>query len=447
MHFVIKICVLFSIISFLSFRHWRYERGKNKIIERINQLKNNLKPDFPENFMFGVATSSYQTEGNNINSNFTQWEIKNSLEPTGKACNSWEKFDEDLDALRFIKADSYRFSIEWSRIEPSMNNYQIDIIKEYRRRILLLRKYNIEPIVTLIHFSLPNWVSKKGGYLNPNFSNYYSKYVDLVHSYLYSDVTYWVTFNEAMLDLIHSYILGRRPPQQKWKYSNFNIAIKTIANSHIQVYHIIKKRRNNSEIGISENVFLVKPKHYWNPFNYLFVYLIHYYANNVLLDKIHNYLTFIGVNHYNIGYISFSPFGLKLDLIGDSKKVTDMEWGFNAFSLFDAIDYIYNKYQKKIIVTEHGVAERGNNDQLRVHCLQSSIACIESAIKNQIPVIGYNYWSLMDNVEWEFGKGKRFGLFYTDYLESDIGNDRLIKKYSASYFRKIQINRKKFIYK
>lgn len=443
MHYVIKICVLFSIISFLSFRYWRIERSKNKIIERINQLEKNLKPNLPKNFMFGVATSSYQTEGNNINSNFTQWEKKNGLEITGKACNSWEKFDEDLNALRFIKADSYRFSIEWSRIEPSKNNYQINVIKEYHRRILLLRKYKIEPIVTLLHFSLPNWISENGGYLDSKFPIYYSKYVDKVHSYLHLDVTYWITFNEAMLDLIHSYILGRRPPQKKWKFKQFNKAIKIISKSHIKAYRIIKKRNKKSEVGISENLFIVKPKHYWNPLDYVLVYIVNYYSNNVLLDKIQNSLSFIGVNHYNIGYLSCTPFGLDLDLIGNSKIITDMDWGFNPYSLFDAINYIYNRYKKNIIVTEHGVAEKGNNDQLRVHCLQSSIACIESAIKKKIPIIGYNYWSLMDNVEWEFGKGKRFGLFYTNYLESDIGNDRLTKKYSAWYFRKIQINRKK----
>ena len=442
MHIMTKMCVCFSVILLLSLRYLSVERNKNKIRERINELENKTNPNLPKNFMFGVSSSSYQTEGGNLNSNYSEWETKNGLEKSGKACNSWERFDEDLKSLIFIKADSYRFSIEWSRLEPSMGNFQIDIIKEYKKRILLLKKNNIEPIITLVHFSLPLWISKMGGYLNSDFTKYYSNYVQNVFNYLQTEVKYWITFNEVMLDLVHSFILGRRPPQQKMKYKKFIRALQIISKSHILAYKIIIKKKN-SEIGIAENFLIIKPKRIWNPLDHILGYIIHYYTNRILLNNIVNYLTFIGLNHYNVAFVSCSPFGLDLDLIGNSKIVTDMEWGFNSSSLFEAINYIYNKYKIKIIVTEHGVAENKQNDKIRVLCLRSSIACIESAISKNIPVIGYNYWSLMDNVEWEFGKKKRFGLFFTDYLKAEKKEDRLTKKKSAYYFRNIQKKRKR----
>ena len=127
---------------------------------------------FPKGFLFGSATSAFQTEGFNFNTDWYEWE-KTGATTDGKtdhpAADSWHKWPEDIELLKQTNQNAYRFGVEWARIEPEEGKFDEDAIEHYRQILQTLKKDNITSMVTLHHFTLPLWLSKKGGFLNKRF--------------------------------------------------------------------------------------------------------------------------------------------------------------------------------------------------------------------------------------------------------------------------------------
>ena len=146
--------------------------------------------NFPKDFKWGVATSSYQIEGGNNNADWALWEEKKGLDKAGNACGSYEKYIEDIELLKKINVNSYRFSLEWSRIEPNEGDWNIEAIEHYKDMIKRLKIENIEPFVTLFHFTLPQWVSREKGFENKKIIEYFKSYVGFVVENLGSDVNF-----------------------------------------------------------------------------------------------------------------------------------------------------------------------------------------------------------------------------------------------------------------
>src|SRR3989344_6280587 len=164
---------------------------------------------FPNGFYWGAATSSHQIEGDNHN-DWTEWETSKSrveslklkgLNPddfiSGKACDSYNRYEEDFDIAKSLGHNIHRFSIEWSRIEPEEGKFDFDAMKHYIGLVKAIRERGMEPMVTLWHFTNPIWFSKLGGFLNKKSSVYFTRYARYVVDNLKSDVGLWITFNEA----------------------------------------------------------------------------------------------------------------------------------------------------------------------------------------------------------------------------------------------------------
>ena len=204
---------------------------------------NKIKIVFMDNkFLFGVATASHQNEGNNYLNNWWDWEIKKKLERSGKACNSFIEYRADIDLVKGLGCNAYRFSIEWSRIY--LDEYRIDeeALGVYRKMVAYCLKSNIEPIITLHHFTRPRWFDTNfGGIHSKMFIHHFSKYVETVCHEFGGDVRYWITFNEPMLECVHGYLRGERPPGKKGDFENIYYAIENIIDSHCSAYAIIKK--------------------------------------------------------------------------------------------------------------------------------------------------------------------------------------------------------------
>ena len=154
---------------------------------------------FPKDFLWGAATSSHQVEGNNTNNDWWQWEQRIPLKMrSGQACDGWNRFEEDFKLAQTLGLTAHRFSLEWSRIEPSPGQFDDSALDHYREMILSLKSKGMEPIVTLNHFTIPLWFVHKGGWLSKKSSELFARYVRKVTEALGSHVHYWITIKNGI---------------------------------------------------------------------------------------------------------------------------------------------------------------------------------------------------------------------------------------------------------
>jgi len=375
-----------------------------------------MKLEFPKNFLWGTATSAHQVEGGLVN-DWSEWEgsqsrIKNyelrtgkNFDPeifvSGKACDSFNRFDDDLECLKKINANSYRFSIDWSRVEPAEGKWSEEGLNYYRDIIRKLKENNIEPFVTLWHWPLPLWLRDKGGWENKNTIKYFSILVEKIVSEL--DAKFWITENEIDNYAGLSYLKGKWPPQKKCPRLYLKV-LHNLINAHIKAYKIIKKIKPEAQVGLAK--FNVYFEAYQGRFiNKLIKKLADWWWNFYILNKINNYQDFIGLNQYRHNRINY---GFNKN---ENKVVSDFGWELYPESIYHCLVDL-KKYNKPIYITEHGLADAA--DKYRSWFIIESLKNVNRAIKEGADVRGYFHWSLLDNFEWADGYTMKFGLFEVD---------------------------------
>jgi len=215
---------------------------------------------FPDSFEWCVATASHQIEGNNKDSDWWEFErrgktIENEDRST-KATDHWNRLEEDTQILVDLGLKTYRFSLEWAKIEPQPGNWNQEAIDHYKKEILLLKKNNIKPFITLNHFSIPYWFAKKGGWASPEAPHFFNRYVKKVFENLgHLGVESWVTFNEPVWNLISGYVLGAFPPGKK-DLKLLAAPIVGVVRSHAKAYKTLHKMAKDKNLRIK--VGLVK---------------------------------------------------------------------------------------------------------------------------------------------------------------------------------------------
>ena len=413
---------------------------------------------FPKAFYVGASTSSYQIEGGNYNCDWYDWELRHNLEKCGKASNSWKCYEDDIDRIIELGCNSYRFSVEWSRVMPQKGVVDSKALAQYGKMIKKLQDNNITPFCTLLHFTLPSWL--EDGLESEDFTKYFLLYVSHLLKIFKGRVQYFITYNEPMLWLMHSYIRGTRPPGKKMDWVSFTKALKTVVFSHLAVYNHLHKNVKNVRVGISENIVVYRPKTGFNVVDNVLCKNVDMLMNQLLLktfttaelnikfyfptyiqlnEKLDNVcLDFVGLNHYNECLVGFAPITedkIVIDMKHGEWPTTDMEWSWVYDSLYVACKDVYEKYKLPIYITENGLCQDGVNDTLRQKFLKQNRIILDLLITQHIPIRGYMYWSLVDNWEWEDGPSKRFGLYYVDYDNIDDSKKRLKAKDSVEVYK------------
>lgn len=425
-------------------------------------------------FLFGVATSSHQNEGNNCLNNWWDWEIKKKLEKSGKACNSFLEYKADIDLVKELGCNAYRFSIEWSRIYLDEEQIDKEALKVYKKMVRYCLKNNIEPIITLHHFTRPQWFdSSFGGLHSDMFIHHFSKYVESVCKEFGNNIRYWITFNEPMLECVHGYLRGSRPPGKKGDFENMYRAIENIIDGHCAAYAIIKKYNRRAKVSIAKNMVDFEKQYRYDLIksniedqiieNYNFCILDAFYKGVLKFgievfglgsmktreDKLWiGKLDFLGVNHYNVGYVLISynlkkPIDVRLKLKDSIYHKNAMKWDIKPDSMLCVLDRLRMRYGKiKIMITESGSAERkarviGNNFQKEI--INTHFQSVIEYQKKHHTILGYMYWTLMDNFEWEDGYKPKFGLYTMSYKK---GKRVCLLKDSGEYYREAIQNAK-----
>ena len=376
-----------------------------------------MEHPFPKNFLWGAATSAHQVEGNNHN-DWTEWEklglVKNKQQ-SGLAAGHYDRFRQDFALAKELGHNAHRFSIEWSRVEPRPGFFDAEAIDHYRQVLQELRRQNIEPIVTLHHFTNPIWVYQYGAWGERRMVDDFGRYVLTVVKELGPLVSYWVTINEPTVNSSLSYLTDFWPPQKNNPINAWT-AIRNMAKAHRLAYQIIHRHFPNAKVGVANNLSDFVPSRPGNTFDRGLAMFAHYWHNRWWLDQTFQSQDFIGLNyyfHHPIRAKSTFNLGLLMRPETDPAVVkSDLGWEMNATGMARVLGWLA-QYNRPIIITENGVADAG--DKYRARFIREHVAVVADALHHGIDIRGYLYWSLLDNFEWREGFDPRFGLIEVDY--------------------------------
>jgi beta-glucosidase len=391
------------------------------------------KIKFPKGFLWGAATSAYQIEGG-IRNDWSEWEKKNALRLAkkakthwqpwqvekfpemlrsenyicGRACDHYNRYEEDLDLAKSLGISAFRISIEWSRIEPKEGKFDAKELEHYRKVIAAIRKRGMEPFVTLWHWTNPIWIAKIGGPESKIFPFYFSRYVKYVVSNLKNQVKYWITLNEPTSVIAAGYMQGYWPPQKKNSPQIFSV-YRNFAKAHNRAYDIIHEIDPRFRVGFANILLYLEPYRNNSILDKLTTGLSIYFSNKKMLNLVKGKNDFLTVQYYFHHKIKFP--GIK---INDNENVTDMGNGWEIYpkGIYHVLKDL-KKYDLPIYVTENGLADA--EDLKRGEFIKDHLYWIHKAIQEGVNVRGYFHWSLLDNFEWDKGFWPRFGLIEVNY--------------------------------
>ncbi len=369
-------------------------------------------------FLWGSATSAYQIEGDNRNCDWWEWDGGKS----GRASWFWEKWEEDIELLRELKHNAFRYSIEWSRIFAGENEINFKALKKYRRITDRLKESGIEPVITLHHFTNPIWFSRKGGWLRRENMDYFLRFVEVIAEH-FQDVKFFITINEPNVYAFRGYMEGYWPPEEKSIFKALKV-MNNMIYAHKRAYEILKSH-GNPMVSIAQNIMVLEPAWKWSPIHWILSAFSDYMFNWYFLDRLRNHLDFLGINYYTRGFVRNLG-----DVVYRGSEKNCMGWEVYPRGLGKAIERAYRRYRKPIMITENGICT--DNDFQRIKFLKEHVSEVMRLREKGIPIMGYLYWSLLDNYEWAEGFEPRFGLVEVDYRTGE----RTIRK-SALFYREI----------
>jgi beta-glucosidase len=381
------------------------------------------KLQFPKDFMWGVATSAYQIEGGNSNSDWWEWEKQGKADnESGAACDYWNKFKSDHDLLVELGCGVFRLGIEWARIEPKEGEFSKDAIEHYREILQDLKSRNIKTQVTLWHWTSPIWYQENYGLHNEKTIEIFARYTSKIVEEFGEFIDSYITFNEPMVPLGQGFLAGVFPPGFK-NPIKFSKALNNLAATHKISYEIIHEKYPDAQVGITYLYNWYESEGFG-----LLLKTINkisqWFRVDLLAKKVRGYEDFIGIDYYRLGKITFRWDRMKMD----SKNQTYlgftieedlgnvMKWISYPQGFYNALKQASEKFKLPIYVTENGVPTReGLEDEERVRYLKQHIEAMHQAMLDGVQIKGYNFWSLMDNLEWLYGYEPKFGLVEVDY--------------------------------
>ncbi len=395
-------------------------------------MQKKLSLKFPEKFLWGAATSAHQVEGGTHNQ-WSVWELENAKslaaqseyhfgeldnwplnekeakDPasyvSGKSVDHYNRYEADFDLLKKMNMNSFRFSVEWSRIEPQEGAWNIEAIEHYKSYVAELRRRGIEPVLTLFHFTLPVWFTAMGGFEKRSNTSYFVRFAEKIVRELGMDIRYVITVNEPEVYAYESYMMGYWPPNVTSKVMCRRV-LSNLARAHNQAAAAIHGINRRYRVSIAKN----------SPYVYAgddallsrkYADFLQYARDDYFLKKVVKSCDFLGVNYY----FSDRVYGYRVH--NPDERVSDLGWDLAPANIQQALERLHEKYALPILVTENGVADR--EDAERQWWITQTLIGMQKAMDNGVVLEGYLHWSLLDNFEWDKGRWPRFGLAAVNY--------------------------------
>ncbi len=411
---------------------------------------------FSKDFLWGAATASAQVEGawDQDGKGPSIWDVlypghTRNNENTHFACDHYHRFKEDVALMKELGLKAYRFSISWPRVIPDgTGEINPQGIQFYKDLAAELRAADIEPIVTLYHWDLPYALHLKGGWQNPEIVHWFADYTRVVVEALSDQVRYWLTFNEPQCFIGISYVGGEHAPFYN-EPAALDKLTRNVLFAHAAAVKTIRKyAKTKPLIGYAPTGTIYEPadespeaieKARQDTFATYSVFTVSWWCDPVLLGKnappapgcpvftheelaeLHQPLDFMGFNVYQAAgqRVPGSPYSSNTWV---GSPITTMEWPVTPNATYWTVRFLNERYGKDILITENGMSNNdwvmldgAVHDPQRIDFLHRYLKTLKRAAEEGYGMVGYMYWSLMDNYEWAWGYGRRFGLIYVDY--------------------------------
>lgn len=414
---------------------------------------------FPNGFLWGTATASFQIEGGadergrSIWDEFCRWPGKVFEGQTGDVADDhYHRYREDVALMKSLHMNAYRFSISWPRVLPEGRGAVSEVgLGFYDRLVDTLLEAGITPFVTLYHWDLPSALQREGGWAARSTTQYFTDYAQVVAKRLGDRVKHWMTHNEPWVAAFLGHMMGIHAPG--WR--DLGLALQVAHHlllSHGMVVPILREAAGpNAQVGIALNLSPIYPESE-SPADQEAARLADGFSNRWFLDPIFRgqypediwarfgpfvprvapgdmetiarAIDFLGINYYTrsvvraepeapMGYVGVRPEG----------EYTAMDWEVFPEGLRALLVRLHRDYAPKALyITENGCAYEDApsadgkvHDPQRVAYLKAHFAAAHRAIQEGVPLKGYFVWSLLDNFEWSFGYSRRFGIVYVDF--------------------------------
>ncbi len=363
---------------------------------------------FPDGFVWGTATAAHQIEGGNVNNDWWVWEHTEGsgcAESSGDACDSWHRFTDDVEAVAAMGLGAYRFSLEWSRIEPAPGEFSRVALDRYRALCVALRDRGITPVVTFHHFTTPIWLAERGGWEDPATPERFAAYCRVVAEALGDVIGAACTINEPNIVATMGYLAGVFPPGRQ------DVPARRMVNAHFVDAH----RRSVEAIraaapGVPVGLTLSMADYQALPGGEEKLERIRRGMEDVFLEAVDGD-DFLGVQAYSRTRVDAD--GQRFD---GAEGVPMLIMGYEFWPA--AIEATLRRAWEvtggrvPLWVTENGIGT--DDDAQRIDYVHQALGGVLRALDDGIDVRGYTYWSLLDNFEWAFGYGPRFGLVEVD---------------------------------
>lgn len=410
-----------------------------------------------QTFLWGTATSGHQVDGDNKHSDWWAWESEGAIDGgvrSGQAADHIQFFREDLQRAKSLGLNSYRFSFEWARLEPSEGNWDTSVFEWYDQLLLECESLELVPMATLHHFTLPNWMAEQGGFSSVHAAEKFLKFVARVIERYGSRIPLWCTINEPMVLVAGSY-LGRFMPPGEFDPQGASRACFQLLKAHVLSYDLIHLKATKREgpfakiplqVGFAHNMLDFGPERVWHPIERIIastlaklyndswlkavsgekqkfgLYGVFPFAPQVQAARGRRTYDFIGLNYYTRAYVQWRPraqskeqlsiLPIGLSFARRKDVASDLGWAIHPSGLAKILQNLA-RYRAPIYITENGIADA--SDQYRTEYLRLHLLEVAKAKEDGVDIRGYYHWSLIDNFEWIKGFWPRFGLFSVNY--------------------------------
>lgn len=378
---------------------------------------------FPYGFLWGAATAAHQIEGNNINSNWWMHEHEEGtaiLEPSGDAADSYHRYREDISLLAELGLNSYRFSIEWARIEPERGMVSRASIDHYRRMVDTCLEFGLEPIVTLMHFTVPRWFERDGFWRADDAADLFARYTEIALPVVESGVRFVCTINEPNIAAMIAGSENAQPSSAEIDKAEvespenmvaFGLSWPDlwVADSLLECHQ--RSREVLSQLPDIRSGWAVATQAFQaadepgaaEKRDEISAAYEDWYLSSVAGDD------FIGVQAYTRNIVG--PEGIRPPADDVEKTLTNWEFYPQALGIGVRSAWEHGK-GTPIMVTENGIATQ--DDERRIDYLRGALEGLHGCIEEGIEVLAYQHWSALDNYEWASGYGPTFGLIEWD---------------------------------
>lgn len=360
-------------------------------------------------FLFGSASSSQQVEGNNYNNQFLKLEEQGVFPEAGNSSDFYNRYEEDILLAKEFGMNAMRIQIEWSRIMPKENVIDLQALEHYTKIFQFMRLQNMEPVVTLFHWTHPAWLSKYG-FNSKKFLNNFEKFTEVVVRKFKNEVRFWLVINEPEVFAFEIYHHGQNKNIITKVWQSLRVYWQLL-KMHKLAFKMIKKIDPVAQVGIAKNVAYHEPFRKNNLLDNFLVSMANTFGNELFVRLIKNQLDFIGLNYYFYHSLQWSWSNI---FKRQNKHIVKSDMGEKTFpkGLYYVLKQFW-KLKKPLFVTENGIGN--SRDDMRIRFIEEHLQAVLLAKHESVDVRGYFYWSLTDTYEWKSGYDIKFGLVEIDY--------------------------------